>query len=211
MSTVKQPSNDTRNAAAVLVENTYRKELSGVYFYRGLMTHSQDCAINSRLMTISTKTHAKLHFGDNTGIGDSMQNAAPNEGSAKRGYLDTVAVVFSAVCMLHCLALPIIFTILPIVNVALLDEQSFHLLMLVFILPVSLIALSIGCRQHKDPLTLTLGIIGLGALTFTAVFGHDLFGLSGERLATSAGSLVLALAHIQNYRCCRKNDCQHEH
>lgn len=113
--------------------------------------------------------------------------------------------------MLHCLALPIALTLLPIVNVSLIDETMFHLIMMVFILPVSVVALAIGCRQHKDTLTLVLGICGLSILTFTAVFGHDWFGLLGERLVTSFGGLILAGAHIQNYRCCRQDDCEHDH
>jgi len=129
----------------------------------------------------------------------------------ERALLDTAAVILSGICMLHCLALPVVLTIFPILNIALLDEQTFHLVMLVFILPVSLVALTIGCRQHKDRLTIILGTIGLGVLMFTALFGHDLFGLTGERIVTSIGGLILASAHIQNYRCCRRDDCDHEH
>ena len=128
-----------------------------------------------------------------------------------RKYMDTAAIVLSGVCMLHCLALPIALTILPIVNVTLLDESTFHLIMMAVILPISIIALTIGCRQHKDKLTLVLGSVGLGILTITAIFGHDLLGLTGERIVTSIGGLILAAAHIQNYLCCRNDDCAHEH
>ncbi len=129
----------------------------------------------------------------------------------QRKYLDTTAVLLSGVCLLHCLAIPLLLTIVPVINIQLLDEATFHLIMLVFILPVSVIALAIGCRQHKDPATLILGGIGLSILTATALFGHDWFGITGERLVTSLGGLILAAAHIQNYRCCRDNDCQHDH
>tara|TARA_R110002110_G_scaffold104437_2_gene263399 strand:+ start:323 stop:727 length:405 start_codon:yes stop_codon:yes gene_type:complete len=129
----------------------------------------------------------------------------------KRSVLDRIAVVLSSVCMLHCLALPFVLTLLPISQGAFLDEQTFHLLMLVLILPVSLIALTIGCRKHKDQLTIALGTIGLLVLALTAFFGHDWFGITGERIVTSMGGLILAGAHIQNYRICRHNDCQHEH
>ncbi|MBT5702927.1 MAG: MerC domain-containing protein [Gammaproteobacteria bacterium] len=137
-----------------------------------------------------------------------MKSKPNNRG---RKYMDTAAVVLSGVCMMHCLALPIALTILPIVNVTLLDESTFHLIMMVVILPISVIALTIGCRQHKDKLTLTLGSVGLLILTLTAIFGHDLLGLTGERIVTSIGGLILAAAHIQNYLCCRNDDCAHEH
>lgn len=113
--------------------------------------------------------------------------------------------------MLHCLALPFLLTLLPITKGAFMDEQLFHLLMLVLILPISLIALTIGCRQHKDRLTIILGSIGILVLAMTAFFGHDWFGLEGERIVTSLGGLILAGAHIQNYRICRHNECHHEH
>ena len=129
----------------------------------------------------------------------------------KRSLLDTAAVVMSGICLLHCLALPIALTMLPILNIAVLDERVFHLVMMVFILPVSVVALAIGCRQHKDLLTLVLGIVGLSTLLFTAVFGHRFFGLDGERVVTSIGGVILALAHIQNFRRCREDDCTHEH
>lgn len=111
--------------------------------------------------------------------------------------------------MLHCLALPFLLTLAPITQGTFLDEQTFHVLMLFVILPISLIALTIGCRQHKDKLTIALGAIGLTVLALTAFFGHDWFGVTGERIVTSMGGLILAGAHIQNYRICRHNDCDH--
>ncbi|MGB0693903.1 MAG: MerC domain-containing protein [Pseudomonadales bacterium] len=137
-----------------------------------------------------------------------MNQPANNQ---ERARLDTAAVILSGICMLHCLALPVVLTIFPIFNVALLDEQTFHLVMLIVILPISLVALTIGCTQHKDRLTIVLGTTGLGVLMFTAVFGHEAFGFTGERIITSIGGLILASAHIQNYRCCRRDDCDHEH
>ena len=112
--------------------------------------------------------------------------------------------------MAHCLVLPMLVTLFPIVHGSLVEEQYFHLIMLILILPTSLVALTVGCRTHKDSITITLGAIGLLTLTLTAVIGHELFGYLGERIATTIGGLILASAHIQNYRCCRKQDCQHD-
>ena len=82
--------------------------------------------------------------------------------------------------------------------------------MLALILPASLAALTIGCRRHRDHTTIALGAAGLLTLTITALMGHQLFGYLGERIATTMGGLILASAHIQNYRCCRKVNCQHD-
>jgi len=125
-------------------------------------------------------------------------------------FLDGMAVLLSGTCMVHCLVLPLMVTLFPIVQGSLLDEYQFHLIMLLFILPTSLIALFIGCRQHKDTLTMILGATGLSILTVTALFGHDLFGYTGERVVTTFGGLILASAHIKNYLCCRADECTHE-
>ncbi len=124
--------------------------------------------------------------------------------------LDGLAVILSGTCMLHCLVLPLLVTLFPIVQGGFLEEQYFHLIMLVFILPTSLVALTIGCWKHKDRLTIVLGTVGLSTLVVTALWGHSLFGLTGERIVTTVGGLTLAAAHIQNYLCCRREDCQHE-
>ena len=39
--------------------------------------------------------------------------------------LDTIAVVLSGICMLHCLALPIVLTAFPILNIRTLSENVF--------------------------------------------------------------------------------------
>lgn len=127
-----------------------------------------------------------------------------------RSFLDSIAVVLSGICLLHCLALPLVLTGLPIVNTVLLDEEIFHSIMIIVILPISVIALTIGCRQHRDALTMILGAIGLSILTAMALFGHDMVGVTGERIVTSIGGLILAAAHIRNFLCCREDHCEHE-
>jgi hypothetical protein len=125
--------------------------------------------------------------------------------------LDELAVFLSGTCMIHCLVLPLLVTLFPIVQGSLLEEQYFHLIMLVLILPTSLIALTSGCVRHKDRVTIALGATGLTVLTLTALLGHELFGFSGERIVTTVGGFVLASAHIRNFLLCRRDDCTHDH
>ena len=142
-----------------------------------------------------------------------MRNTTQNDRTSRQDQaptLDSLAVILSGTCMVHCLALPVLVTLFPIVQGSLLEEQYFHLIMLGLILPTSLIALTVGCRKHKDPVTIALGAAGLVTLTVTALIGHEIFGVLGERIVTTIGGLILASAHIQNYRCCRRENCQHD-
>ena len=125
-------------------------------------------------------------------------------------YLDRIGVFLSATCLLHCLALPVLLTIAPITQTGLLYEQTFHLVLLWFILPVSLIALGIGCRQHKDLLILLLGGTGLSLLLFAGLVGHSVLTPTAERGVTIVAGLILAAAHLRNFKICRATNCDHE-
>ena len=127
-----------------------------------------------------------------------------------RGTLDSIAVFCSALCIIHCVALPIFLTILPAINLYFLDHQTFHLILLVVVLPVSILALSLGCRRHRDAMTIIAGVAGLLMITAVAIFGHTLINQADEKFVTSFGSLVLACAHIRNYQICRKSNCSHD-
>ena len=130
--------------------------------------------------------------------------------SAAMPYLDRIGVFLSATCLLHCLALPVLLTIAPITQTGLLDEQTFHLVLLCFILPVSLIALGIGCRQHKDLLILLLGGTGLSLLLFAGLVVHIVLTPTAERGVTIVAGLILAAAHLRNFKICRATNCDHE-
>ncbi len=125
-------------------------------------------------------------------------------------YLDRIGVFLSATCLLHCLALPVLLTIAPITQTGLMDEQTFHLVLLWFILPVSLIALGIGCRQHKDLIIVLLGGTGLSLLLFAGLVGHTYLSPPAERVLTVVAGLILAAAHVRNFKICRATNCDHE-
>lgn len=122
-------------------------------------------------------------------------------------WLDRMAISVSALCMLHCLATPILLVAVPILSSTLMADEEFHLFMVIFVLPISLIALFIGCRRHKDRAVLLLGGLGLLSLVLVAYLGHDLLGEQGEKVATVASGVILAIGHLRNYRLCRHGQC----
>ncbi len=122
--------------------------------------------------------------------------------------LDRMAISASVLCMLHCLATPLLLIALPIVRSSFLADDEVHAFLVVFVLPVSLVALFMGCRRHKDRVVLVLGCLGLVSLVSLAFLGHDLLGESGERAATVASGTILAIGHLRNYLLCRRDGCE---
>lgn len=122
--------------------------------------------------------------------------------------LDKLAIMLSGICLVHCLVVPIVMTLLPILSIsALVDDVLFHQLVLWVVLPISALALIIGCRKHRKPLIIASGVIGLSILVVVAFLGHSVLGETYEKVATSVGGLVLAFSHYLNYRECQAITC----
>ena len=80
--------------------------------------------------------------------------------------------------------------------------------MLWLVLPTSTVALFLGCRKHKQWTIAATGALGIAILVNVAFIGHDIFGLTGEKIATSVGGLILAVSHYLNYRACQNITCE---
>jgi len=122
--------------------------------------------------------------------------------------LDKFGIFLSGICLLHCLITPVLITLLPIISInVLVEDLLFHQLMLWLVVPISCVALFIGCRKHKKLSIALTGIIGMIILFVVALFGHDLFGETMEKLMTTLGGLILAASHFLNFRACQSVPC----
>jgi hypothetical protein len=116
--------------------------------------------------------------------------------SKSSDWLDGAAVALSTLCLVHCLALPLIVAGLPFL--AQFNEGHLHAQVLVVVVPLSIIALGIGYRRHQDIRIPLGGLLGIVLLGIGAFFAHDYLGVAADRTFTISGSLVLATAHFFN-------------
>ena len=75
--------------------------------------------------------------------------------------------------------------------------------MVVAVLPSSLYALTMGCKQHKRYQLLIWGIVGLALLVLALALGEERIGESGEKALTSRGHIGCS-GYWLNYRLCKK-------
>lgn len=115
--------------------------------------------------------------------------------------LDKAAVTLSGLCLLHCLALPLLLIVLPFINAVSLD--GLHAEMLFVVIPVSSVALLLGFRRHGDRRILLAGVVGMVLLILGGTVAHDHYGVIADRTLTIAGALVLAFTHYRNSRLAR--------
>jgi hypothetical protein len=113
---------------------------------------------------------------------------------------DTLAMTCSGLCAVHCLFTPAALILVPIFGASVMEEDAFHLAILWLILPTSLIALTMGCRRHKDRSVALFGLLGLGVIVVAAMLGHGWFGEFGEKSLAFAGSLNLDRRPLSQFR-----------
>ena len=120
-----------------------------------------------------------------------------------RSITDTTAISLSLLCTIHCLVLPLLAALLPSIAALPLTDEIFHIWMVIAVVPISTYALTMGCKNHKRYQILLMGSIGLIVLCVVAFFGHDLLGEELEKVFTVVGAVIIATAHIWNYRLCQ--------
>ncbi|MEQ1488938.1 MAG: MerC domain-containing protein [Terricaulis sp.] len=107
---------------------------------------------------------------------------------------DTVGIVLSALCLAHCLALPIAAVVLPFF-VPFAAAEWVHWAFAVAAAPVSFFAIAPHIKQ-LPPIVPGAALMGVALLVAGALMTEQ---IPGEGL-TIAGGVALSLAHVMNWR-----------
>ena len=116
---------------------------------------------------------------------------------------DTCAVGFSLACAVHCLFTPVLVTVLPASIGIPLQDEAFHLWLVVAVIPTSIIAITLGCRLHEQYVLVGFAALGVAILIFPLVLGEGVLSPAAEKGITLLGSTIVAVVHILNFRWCR--------
>ena len=121
---------------------------------------------------------------------------------------DSLGILLSGACVAHCVLLPVVAFLSPVIA-TLIEAEWVHLSLLAVLAPLALITFYAGRKRHQSAGPLQWGAIGL-ALLFSALMaeGDHMTGLELETGLTVLGSLLLCYAHYQNFSL--KKNCCHE-
>ena len=118
---------------------------------------------------------------------------------------DQTSIGISLVCAIHCLFVPVLLVALPSLASLPLESEMFHVWMVVAVLPISIFALTLGCKKHKRYKIIFLGVLGLISL-ISALLLESLVGEIGEKLLTLLGAGLIAWGHFTNFKLCQQHD-----
>ena len=120
---------------------------------------------------------------------------------------DKLAISLSLACVLHCFLAPTLLIFSYGVSSFSIESELIHYLILLLTIPISILALMLGYKNHKTFSFLITGVIGLSILILAITIGESILGEFGEKGLTLVGSIILAYAHYRNYRTCQNLDC----
>ena len=109
---------------------------------------------------------------------------------------DRIGIALSSICLVHCLALPLIVASLPALGEVLPPDFWVHAALIGFALPVTGFTLWRGYLAHRNPRPLLIGTFGL-AVVLWGLLTPDVVAAA---VLTVTGGLIVACAHLMNLR-----------
>lgn len=113
-------------------------------------------------------------------------------------------MLLSSLCVAHCLLLPIVVSLLPVVVGDALLHPAVHWGILATVVPIAAFALLRGYRSHGRTFVVIGGAAGLAGLLAAHPVAHALGQHEWETLLTVAGGMLLASAHARNLWVCHR-------
>lgn len=118
------------------------------------------------------------------------------------GIANATGIAASTLCLLHCLAMPVLLLALPALGWA--AGEHIHELLIGVALLAALLSLGPGYLAHRRAPVLLLGGAGLAGLAAAVFVVGPRYGDAAETALSVAGAVLLCVAHLRNGACCRQ-------
>ncbi|WP_241698013.1 MerC domain-containing protein [Rheinheimera pleomorphica] len=125
-----------------------------------------------------------------------------------RNVFDKVGITVTSLCAIHCIMLPIILPVLPLMGLSVAHNHAFERVMLLVTIVLGFIALFIGFHRYHRKLYPFYSLF-LGVFIY---WQRDVWGHEYEHAVLIVGASLVVLAHVMNMRLCNScNSCEDEH
>lgn len=116
---------------------------------------------------------------------------------------DLIGIGLSLLCLVHCLALPVLIAFAPAILRGLPGDDVTHRSLAVAIGFVGFLAFRSGYKLHRRRWVLAAFMTGLLLVSTAAVLGDEVLTGYGEAAITVCGGLLLVTAHLVNRSFCQ--------
>ena len=121
-----------------------------------------------------------------------------------KNVLDKIGIAATSLCAIHCLLLPFLLPVLPMMGASFIAQESFEDSVLALTMGLGVIALYSGYKRYHNRLFPFL-FFAFGGLIYSQ---KDGFGVDIEPYLVMLGASLVVLAHVSNMKLCRRcTDC----
>nr|WP_245217523.1 MerC domain-containing protein [Rheinheimera maricola] len=125
-----------------------------------------------------------------------------------RNVFDKVGITVTSLCAIHCILLPVILPVLPLLGLSVGHNHAFERIMLLTTMVLGFIALFIGFHRYHRKLYPFYSLF-LGVFIY---WQKDVWGHEYEHAVLIVGASLVVLAHVMNMRLCNScNSCEDAH
>ena len=128
--------------------------------------------------------------------------------SAQSSWSDLLGVIASIGCAIHCAAMPMVVSYLPLFGLEFLADESFHRWMAVICFVIALAAFVPGWRKHRKLVPAAVGAYGLGVISATAFFSTDCCSSCESLLVADRPVLEASDPNACTESCCQQPDIE---
>ncbi|HEY9718691.1 MAG TPA: MerC domain-containing protein [Trichormus sp.] len=127
-----------------------------------------------------------------------MEHAHTDEPNHVIASMDTLGIAASSLCLVHCLAMPLVVGILPLVGLKFLEGHPAHVTLAFFVLTFALLAIVPGYLKHRRGDILAMMLVGVGLVLYATFLAQFTLGESAEIPIITVGNLILVFTHLRN-------------
>ena len=113
---------------------------------------------------------------------------------------DKIGIWVSSLCALHCMALPLLLPVLPVIATTFFAEAWFEHVILALSMMIGFAALFVGFHQYHRQLY-PIYSLATGGIVY---WQKDIFGHEYEPLIIGIGAGLIIIAHFLNVRLCKR-------
>lgn len=122
-----------------------------------------------------------------------------------KNLLDKIGIAITSLCAIHCLLLPLMLPVLPLLGASFVADELFEDSILAVTMVLGAFALYSGYKRYHNRLYPFI-LLGLGGFIY---WQKDILGVEAEPFTVMAGATLVVIAHLVNIRLCRRNNnCQ---
>ncbi len=114
-------------------------------------------------------------------------------------FIDNTGACLSFTCAIHCLAMPLLVTLLPLIGLSFLASEPAEKVIISGAVVLAMGSIVWGIRHHRSWRAFLVLVVGIAFIATARISAEGIY----EVILHSGGGVLLATAHLVNRHLCK--------